>query len=112
MRLSVHVSIAVMVLAALVSHGCAATPTKRWAQAREALTASQNILAAHVRAGRLSDEQIQTCDALIRSARGGLEVAEAQLPAGGESFEDRLQIVEAILNELLETLAQQERRVP
>jgi hypothetical protein len=101
-----------LLMAALILQGCASTPTKRWAQAREALTVSQNILLAQVQAGRLSDEEIRASDALIQAARRGLQLAEAQLPAGGETFDDRLAIIEAALDRLLETLGQQEAAVP
>jgi hypothetical protein len=98
---------AAFVCAVMFLAGCAATPSKQWAQGREALTTTQNVLLQQAAAGNLSGEDLIAIDPLIQSARTALDVAETQLPEGGKSFESYMQIVESILTKLLEIQAKE-----
>lgn len=80
--------------------GCAYTPTKRWAAAREGLTAATQTLSSLATQDILSDKEIVMANKLVQSARAALEAAETQLPAGGKTFDDYLDIVGAIVQRL------------
>lgn len=86
--------------------GCATDPQTRWAQGREALTSATLLATQAVEAGKLSDRQILAVDAAIQSARRALEVAETQLPDGGQTFDSYMNIVSGVLDRLIETLSE------
>lgn len=84
----------------VAAQGCAATATNKWAQARVTLTSAQDsVLLAHS-AGLLTDEDLVRADALVQSARVALDQAETYLPDGGTSFEQRLAIIDRIIDQL------------
>jgi len=99
-----RIAIPFLVLVLIVSTGCGITPKNRWAQARSTLTATTSGLTEAAKAGFLSDRDIVTTDVIVKSARRALEVAETQLPEGSESFNDYLDITDAVIEKLITLL--------
>jgi hypothetical protein len=67
---------------ALLLAGCAGSPTKRWAQARETLTVTQDTTVELWDAGQLEPETMLVMDPAVQAARAALAAAEARLPDG------------------------------
>jgi hypothetical protein len=96
-------TIRLLVVAAIVLlslPGCAATPTQRWAQARETLTATQDTTLTLYDAGLVTKDQLIAMDPYVRSVRVALAVAETDLPDGGNGFDSQLEAAQAALAEL------------
>lgn len=87
--------------------GCAATPTARWAQARSALTAAEQVLIQQAKAGNISPQHVVAADVLVKGARQALTLAEARLPDGGPQFDDYLRVIDSVLASVAQ-LQQQE----
>ena len=97
-------AVAAVVLAVLVA--CATvSPTKQWANQREALTLTNTAFIAASQANRITDQQRVEYGELLQAARRSLEQAEALLPAGGDQFQTYLDIANAVLAKLAEQQA-------
>jgi hypothetical protein len=92
----------------VIFSGCAATPTARWVQAREALTATQNVILIARRAGRIPDKRIVELDYAVMAARAALDAAGNDLPKGGANFDRYM----AIALEVIERLSRIENSEP
>jgi hypothetical protein len=91
-----------LVVTVLLIAACAATPTNRWAQARDTLsTAQDSVLIAH-EAGLIDDETLVQADPVAKACRAALDRAAEDLPEGGDSFESYMAIVGAMLDRLEE----------
>lgn len=60
--------------------GCASSPTARWAQARETLTAAQDATVDLWDRDLLEPEALVVADPAVRAARAALEAARVRLP--------------------------------
>lgn len=93
--------------------GCAnTTPTKRWATAQDSLSTTRRLLVQASQQGILKPEDVLTIDPFVQSAQRALEVAETQLPAGGDTFTNYMSIVDAVLKRLMEIYAQRAQEEP
>lgn len=75
-----RVRAALLIAFVLSSFGCQATPTERWAYARETLTVTQDALRAGFDAGLIDGDVILTADPYIQAGRGALFQAADRLP--------------------------------
>lgn len=91
-------SLCLLLLVFLV--GCGTTPTARWAQARETLTAAQDTVLSLHENGVIDDKLFLKMNTLDKSARNALKVAETQLPAGGQTFEDWMSVTTAAIKQI------------
>lgn len=81
----------------VVIAGCSTDPRTRWAEAREALTVSQDIALTLHATGSIDDETlVEVVDPAVQTARAGLARAEELLP-DGPGVLDWLDIIEAAL---------------
>lgn len=80
------------------------TPSKRWAQSREALTSANDLFTLLARSGKLTDAQIVTYGKTLQNLGVMLGAAEQDLPAGGAGFEATLGEVVDLLGKLRTTL--------
>lgn len=80
--------------------GCAATPTARWAQARDSLSLAERAVLRQHEAGTISDDDLIALDDFVQGARRSLKNAEKLLPQGNGQFDFYLDLVEGVLEKL------------
>lgn len=91
---------AIAAIACLFLAACASNPTARWAQARDGLTTSQDVMLILHDAGEISDEQlVREIDPAVQVARAALSKAEEALP-DGPGVLDYLDVAEAAVRRL------------
>ena len=84
----------------LVLAACASTPTARWAQSRDTLTTTQDLVLILHEAGAVSDETlVHRIDPAVQVARAALQKAEEALPDGPGVY-DYLEVAEAAVGRL------------
>lgn len=89
---------AVAVAFLLALSACAGmSPTRQWANSREALTLANAAYIAASQANRIDDEQRVYYGELLQAARASIARAEALLPEGGDQFQNYLDIASAVL---------------
>src|SRR4051812_25969554 len=81
---------------------CSATPTQKWAAAREALTTAETQATSAAKAGKLTSSEIVVIDVGFQSARAALDDAAKRLPDGDGPFKADMNLVSAILMRLSE----------
>ncbi len=79
---------------------CSATPTQKWAAAREALTAAETQATTAAKAGKLTPGEITLIDVGFQSARAALDDASKRLPDGDGPFKADMNLVMAIVARL------------
>lgn len=108
------IALLAVLAAILTAPGCqlfspTASAEAKWAQARDALTTAQRTTLTRHQAGELSDATLQAIDPYVQQARAILDLAEAQLPEGGPSFDDLIREFERVLDAEIERRLQQEQ---
>lgn len=88
------------VAACLLLAACASDPTTRWAQARDTLTTTQDVVLILHASGSVSDETlVRKIDPAVQVARAALQKAEDALP-DGPGVSDYLDVAEAAVRRL------------
>jgi uncharacterized membrane protein YgcG len=84
--------------------GCAASPTARWAQARDTLNTAEKTIVTQHRAGTISDADLVALDSSVQAARKALTAAQQQIDNSGgaatPAFEFYLDLTDSILDQL------------
>lgn len=95
-----RVTATVAAIACLMLAACATSPEARWAQARDGLTTTQDVVLILHDAGEISDEQlVREIDPAVQVARAALQKAEESLP-DGPGVMDYLDVAEAAVRRL------------
>ena len=79
---------------------CGSTPNAKYYQAATALGTVEGILATASTNGLLPDDVMVQTEPGVRAAHGALAAAKTQLPAGGDSFDDWLDIATGAISTL------------
>lgn len=104
MKIIVRIALIAFVAAFLAMlSACNTTPERRWAAEREALTAAEGTVLNLHKAGIIPDQEFTKMNDVVASAREALAVAKTQLPAGGNTFEDWMEVFKAALARFAES---------
>ncbi len=82
--------------------GCV-TPSQRWSSATSALQTAREVTMTLHKGGAIDDGALKTAHDLDMTVRGALDVAETQLPDGGDTFEQFMAVAEGGLKGLAAT---------
>ncbi len=89
---------ALLIVLTLVA--CSTNPTNQWAQSRATLTVAQDTVIIAHSSGLIGDQTLVDSDPVAQTARAALDKAQEFLPEGGQSFEQYMAIVDAMLARL------------
>lgn len=101
-------STAIVALLLLFLVGCAQSPGARWAQAAQAVTATNNTITDLNALGVIDDEALIAVGPAVTTMNDALERAHARLPEGGTTFDYVMDALDAAIASLQQWLVEQQ----